>query len=308
MYDRRSMAQWFDFLNELRPQSDGELTSLVTPHLQHFDADFAGSDLRVDWLVHVGGRIRSDLEGALLRTKAESSAAGSSTKSVLLRTEMRSDPVLRFELRSWIDAHPGQLLLESTGAKRSDDQSDWYEAMTLPNLLERTEFLRAMREADVDLNEPPWIFWSRFPPWLRRYGKNENELGPEIFHFDEAMTFRRVALSPQDERNELESLAPSMLMVNPTFETVETRGSKHSPVLGFSRDWDTVVVRPLTMIEAAVLDFVRESFRADRTKVLTVVAEETGTRKEFVSTAIETLISESFLLGQRSAGSTVRNQ
>jgi hypothetical protein len=242
---------------------------------------------------------------------------------------MRPDPVLKFEIGAWLQTFTGTIC----GLKVTREMSAWSEELKLPAIESNRKavsaatewfsnlglpsslakelardaevFVLEMQANEVDCNEPPWIFWSRFPPWLKR--KYAGKKLTEIRELDLRLTFQRVALSPQDELNELASLSPSMLMVNPTFEFTEGTQS-NEPILAFSRQWDQVSRRSLTSLEASVLDHVRESFRTDRATTLVNVSQETGVRKEFVNAAIESLIADFFLLGHSLDSSSERSQ
>jgi hypothetical protein len=312
--------QWFSFIEQLQALPDSDLTPLITTASVSDSIDTISSDLRLDWWVHVGGVLRANMEARL---------GNDFTHGPVFKIGMRPDPVLKFEVGAWLKAR----WLKNRGSLQvrvADDKwiselrgvpvevyehnslfeaADWYRRLSLPPLKDRlaAEFLRQMAAALVDTAEPPWILWSRLPPWLKHRG----DKGQELFEVDSRLTFLRVALSPQDEVNERASLVLHQLMVNPTFEYVESSRSE-GPVLAFARNWDVVLERSITALEAAVLDHVRESFRSDRAETLKSVASDNGVRKEFVNSAIESLISKSFLLGsstsESGSDSSVRDQ
>ncbi len=313
---------WFEFIEQLQPSRESDLTSLVTG-LKHDFAQEMSADLRLDWWVHVGGVLRSHLEKQLDL---------SSPLGVTFTIAMKPDPVLKFEITAWLQAawlravgrqidprthilvanrewaeELSKFSVENFEHDTLSEAASWYRRLKLPVLKDGlgANFLREMQAAGVDLGEPPWILWSRLPPWLKR--RREKDFEQELFDVDERLTFLRVALSPQDEMNERASLNPHQVMVNPTFEFTESTESR-GPVVAFARNWDTVSRRSITALEASVLDHVRESFRIERSHILKAVSSETGVRKEFVGAAIDSLIADSFLLSSTEPVQTSRDQ
>ncbi len=313
---------WFEFVERLHPSRESDLTSLVTTLPDDF-AEELSAEVRLDWWVHVGGVLRARLEKRLEQ---------SSPFGVTFTIAMKPDPVLKFEITAWLQAawlrkvsrqidprthirvvdrewvaELSKLSVENFEIDSVTEAASWYRRLKLPVLKDGlgAEFLRDMTASGVDLGEPPWILWSRLPPYLKRRRTNEFE---QVFsEVDERLTFLRVALSPQDERNERASLTPHQLMVNPTFEFNESTKSM-GPIVALARNWDTVSRRPITALEASVLDHVRESFRIERSGLLKAVSSETGVRKEFVGAAIDSLIADFFLLSSEIAQATSRDQ
>ncbi len=313
---------WFEFIEQLQPSRESDLTSLVTL-LPHEFAEEMSAEVRLDWWVHVGG---------VMRTRLEKQLEQSSPLGVTFTIAMKPDPVLKFEITGWLQAawlravsrqtdprkhilvadrewitELAQFPVENFEHDPMTDAASCYRRLKLPILKDGlgADFLRDMQASGVDLGEPPWILWSRLPPWLKR--RRAKDLEQILCEVDERLTFLRVALSPQDERNERASLTPNLLMVNPTFEFNESNESG-GPVVALARNWDTVSRRAITALEASVLDHVRESFRIERGSALKAVSSETGVRKEFVGAAIDSLIADFFLLSFENVVQPSRDQ
>lgn len=292
---RNEWLQWLKTsLARLPFNSEGGLAGFVTPLVEISSSHEL--TCRLDWLVHAGGITRARLD---LRRSRD------------LVIAMSPDPVLSFEIQTWLDLHAAvfgraayMTTREARGAwedvvpalrgrewrevsETHRSESELFETFQLDSAT-RTNFLRALHAADVDLEEPPWLLWSRLPGWLR--GQTDHA---ELVWLETRLAFLRCALSPQDERSEAASLGTGGVMVNPTFETV--RGKT---LIAFARRYDEVVHRDLSELEAAILDHVREAFRADRTKAIQDLSGETGVRREFIAATLEGLILDGFLLGQ----------
>lgn len=313
MYAFISMTtDWFEFIDRLVPWREGEMTRLVI-HPERTSETPAGipAEIPLDWWIHIGGYPRAQLDAAL---DAES--------KFKFRLEMKPDPVLKFEIESWLDvgsrrsksvevSMPAVIraawlkevpFLRNLSVKENEGETAlgliWQNRLGFEPEIEtseKREFLVQMREADVDVGEPPWILWSRYMAWRRR----RSTFAPTPFFeaLDFRLTFVRVALSPQDEVGECESLEPHTLMVNPTFEYVR-RAEIETSLLALARQGDVVMHRGLSALEAAIIDHVRESFRATRAMTLAAVSSETGVRKEFVNAAIERLVGDSYLMAK----------
>ena len=310
------MTNWFQFLDRLMLSVDSEMTSLVTsPEWTSRDAEKAdmSQEIRLDWWIHVGGVVRRRLEEKLAHAMGPRSDVDAAEFAI--RLGMKVDPVLRFEIENWLQKNQyifSSLNLNSkseawnreiffqrlaVGPKCAEPEQElrlWSEVIRVPSVFsDRIEiFSKAMSAADVDLGEPPWIFWSRFVAWIKRDAVKSNPA--EFSKMDLHLAFLRAALSPQDEVSERQSLDDGMVMVNPTFEICELIHSE--PLLVLARNFDIVVHRPLVELEAQILDQVRESFRVSRGELLKVISTETGIQKEFVNRGIESLIADSFLL------------
>lgn len=308
---------WFDGILQAGPAAT-ELTSLVTIPFLHEPSE----SVRLDWAIHTGGFLRRKWE--------ESIRSDRLVGPLCFEIGMKPDPVLVAEFNEWLGARTE---INSFSTSRESREA-WMRAVPsfknmpwaeLPpsEILTREspwsefidstlaqKFLQTIKYAGVDLEEPPWVLWSRFVPWVTRLSGPE-ALAQSWFELDSRLTFQRCALSPQDERGEQASLDSDFLMVNPTFETAEyPRHEKfrETPLVAFSRNFDEVHHRALTALEASVLDQVRESFRASRISTLVTVAGETGIRKEFVDSAVEVLIDDGYLLGASGRSSHERDQ
>lgn len=304
----------FDLILGMRPPAE-EMTSLVTllegwtP--MPFSVGTSGSPtVRLDWWIHVGGRIRDQYEDMVLRRSAKKS------EPLVFDLRMKPDPVLAFEIQDvlsklpkelscrlqvlpkwrsmWSQILPGEWQSSLEPSSEETKVSSWKFGEQLGlSTSEMTAFIDDMNQAGVELEEPPWIFWSRFPAWKLQKLKADRAKRDGSFEFGslkERLAFLRSLLSPQDERSEARSLAPGQLMLNPTFEFVS------ESLKAFARVDDRFQIRPITELEAAVLDQVRESFRAKRHDAVGAVAREGRVRPEFVQAAIELLCEDGFLL------------
>ncbi|CAN5528680.1 hypothetical protein BH10BDE1_BH10BDE1_15320 [soil metagenome] len=324
----------FDFLSSLdrlRASTDEEMTGPVTASLEGV-VTANGNQLAVDWMVHVGGPLREQIETAFERQFQLAA-------NIELELLMRPDPVVSFEVNAWVEkclgpmaarcaaALPSALPLEIRVLTRARDHSAWIstvpaiakfqwseisatddvdvdrfaEMLGLRHVVSektRRDFVSVMKnEVGLDLTEPPWMFWSRLAGWIKHRQRDA-----DVSEIEMRLSFFRAALSPQDEINERESLGSGQVMMNPTFEAVErsplVSGSREAPLLARARSGNKLISRTITSFEAIVLDQVRESFRSAKSHVIADVERDTGIRKEFAERAIEALIRDGFLLGR----------
>jgi hypothetical protein len=333
---RHGSFAFLSLLDRVRPKDGAEMTSPVTVSLEALATESSGSiavngdlslRLALDWWVHVGGSIRDQMEA-----KFEREIQGA--RSVEIELVMRPDPVVAFEVNSWLDRRlkglasrravtaPVEIRFAVTAANQAgwiksvptiaafpiatlvSDSVDLKESADLlgltdlyPEVLYKqfADFLRD--DVGVDLSEPPWMFWSRMPVWLKHSDRNA-----DLGEIEARMAFFRSALSPQDERSEAESLDPGSVMMNPTFEAVERSdseiGSREAPLLVRARQGAGLTSRTITSLEALILDEVRESFRTTRQALAMAIEYQSGVRKEFVELAIAALVRDGFLLGR----------
>ncbi len=320
----------FEFLkNLLLLRSSLELSTPVTVSLRDLVvASPTALDVctPLDWWIHTGGYLRDQFER---KFQAESQGA----RTVQLEILMRPDPVVVFEIATWLERTLDPLVSDRAQSipiaiclsTRAGFRQEWTSALPRLGLLGwkngdgesakihdvsqnlklvglddlvstalGTEFLNEMNfQLGIDILEPPWIFWSRLPGWL----KHKKQMS-DVSEIELRLSLIRSCLSPQDEKSELESLTAGDIMLNPTFETVGISSSRGhaSPLMARSRFGDQMTSRPLTALEALVLDEVRESFRSPRDNVVRDVAQSSGVQKEFVDRTIDSLRRDSFLL------------
>lgn len=298
----------------------GVASLLKTPSILEPDV-FTELAVPIDWILHVGGVLRVALDQVLNSFEKR--------RKLRLSLVMREDPVVDYELKTWLHE---RLSLENAGnldpvvrwAQDSPKNKDaefsevmasardyeWISSFS-DNLI--LDFLSDMKKADVDLWEPPWVFWSRLPGWLIHRGRRKDVDVEITFELETRLAFVRSALSPQDEVIEAERIGAVQIMVNPTFEIVERPKaistdvqSSSSPLLAFCRQGDRVMHRPLAKLEAAILDQCREAFRPLRGALRGTVAREFGVHPEFVEASIDELILNGMLLGRLSDGGSVQ--
>lgn len=296
-----SRTSGFDLILGTLPPA-AEMTSLVTmfegwnpfPGKIPLETGVSGEPegeitVPLDWWIHVGGLLRDRYEDSVMRLAAKQ------THRLVFDLRMRPDPVLEFETKDYLSKLPKgfSYRLQTSPRQRNEwakripgdwsateeSASDFGQILGIPDS-DRESFVREMTTAGVDTEEPPWIFWSRFPAWKKG----------EMTALKERLAFLQSLLSPQDERSEAKSIEPGRLMMNPTFEFVS------DSLKAFARTEDRFLIRELTVLEAAVLDQVRESFRALRTEAVGVVSHEGRVRPEFVQAAIELLCEDGLLL------------
>lgn len=333
---RHDLFAFLSCLVPNRPPADEEMTSPVKTSLDNLAVasngfSLLGADLTVhlalDWWVHVGGSIREQLEAMLER---EIQGA----RSIEIELLMRPDPVVAFEVNAWIERRLKALTarraltspIEVRVLIKSSERFGWVSSAPLIGAfpivasvtdwvdLEETvkllglshlyppstyiDFATAMQdEVGVDLCEPPWMFWSRLPVWLKHRNRDL-----DVSEFESRISFFRAILSPQDEEAEAASLADGSVMMNPTFEAVERSrfdsGSREAPLLARVRTGATLTSRTISSLEALILDHVRESFRTKRSDLSVEVERGSGVRKEFVDRAVSSLVRDGFLLGR----------
>lgn len=319
----------------------GEMIPLVPLHpaedLQSV-SNVSVIELPLDWWVHVGGPIRAELEVKLQRALLNATELCLELKMKpdpvltfeieawfvgVLRPfllESRTSNPLRVtfssalkDKKAWSEgvsvfSEMSWKPLPKTLDEDRDRAEFWLEPLGLDQLPQSSgffeTFVNEMLGASVDSNEPPWIFWSRFPAWWSHWDRRQpnrpksvvetaGQKAATLFGIDSRLTFLRCSLSPQDEVVENESLETGEIMLNPTFETVERpvlSSPTQFPLLAFSRSKNAVAVRTINSLEAFLVDGVRESFRIHEQSLVGKVSSESQVAPEFVRKAIHQLV------------------
>jgi hypothetical protein len=281
----------------------------------HFD----GPQLRLDWLVHLGGPLRIRLEEIL-----------SANPEIRFSVAMRSDPVLDFEIRHRLERLNAQ---NSSGARRmlyvepeaaDADFQAWNIrfqdiAVVLRNSRATNEeviplesFLRKVvgkvmekRSDSSQLEDAARVFrevwrehasretpWGALRLWLREGRNKEYAQFPVQREIERLISY----LSPQDEVAELESLTAGQLMVNPTLEVLTNPFDRVTPLLAIARFRGDLIEREIGKAEAALIEVIREDFRADEGRVVVTASNESRVATDEISRALQRLKLEGIVL------------
>ncbi len=268
--------------------------------------DGVTTEIRLDWLVHMGGPLRHVFDQYCLTRSGD-------PNGIDLSIAMAPDPVLIFEIQSWLKE---KCKKGSTFRLHADER--WRSHLIdtkVPTKFERRPFgdrsfestdrflrflwqglalssaqsealMKASRQqvlqaADTD---PPWIISRKIATWLKFYrelAENQTRFSQsEIFEIERRGSLVAAFLSPQDEEQESKSLEPRALMLNPTLEVLVRPSGLQRPLLVVGRYRDSMFEHDLNLVEAAVMEFVRESFRAQEASVCLAVAAELGAELE----------------------------
>lgn len=289
VFNERSVKSWPRLVREFH--SPGTVLSL---------AEFNSGEIRLDWLVHMGGPLREVFDQYC-------EGSGQRQGGLELHVSMAPDPVLIFELQAWLTAHARRgmvfrlsadeawrshlvdlnIPVKFEGRISSDRSSEcidrflnflWHD-LALTNG-QTAELFAASRKQVTELSdtEPPWMACRRLGTWLKFRKSSTRFSAREIFEIEKRVSLVLAFLSPQDEQQEANSLESRALMLNPTLEVL-VRPSFHSkenvnPLLVVGRYRDSMFEHDLNLVEAAVMEFVRESFRVQEAAVCSAVAKE----------------------------------
>lgn len=260
------------------------------------------AEVRLDWLVHMGGPLREVFDHYC-------DASGQNPGGLELVVSMAPDPVLIFEVRSWLKVHArrGTLFRVSADERwrshlvdlkipvkferrvfgdRSRESVDrfldylWRD-LTLDSH-QRTLLLEASRRQIIESSdsEPPWSVCRGLGVWLKALrGPTKHRFSAaETFEIEKRGSLVLAFLSPQDEEQEAKSLDPRALMLNPTLEVLVRpavqAGRNLKPLIVVGRYRDSMFEHELNIVEAAIMEFVRDSFRAPEAAVCSAVALE----------------------------------
>lgn len=276
-------------------QSSGARLSLAESEIQ---------EIRLDWLVHMGGPLREVFDYYC-------DASGQKPGGLELAVSMAPDPVLVFEVQSWLDAHArrGTLFRVSADERwrehlvdlkvpikferrvysdRSSESVDrflGYLWRDLPlELDQKAALLSASRQqiAESSSSEPPWSVCRTLSRWLK-FRRESDQASPrfsqsDVFEIEKRASLVLAFLSPQNEEQEAKSLESRALMLNPTLEVLVRpalqSGRNLKPLVVVGRYRDSMFEHDLSKVEAAIMEFVRESFRAPEAAVCSAVALE----------------------------------
>ncbi len=262
------------------------------------------AEVRLDWLVHMGGPLREVFDQYC-------DARGQKPGGLELRVSMAPDPVLIFETESWLRSHArrGTLFRISADERwrshlvdlkvpvkferwaisdRSSECIDRFLNLLWRNLplepgkittLVSVSRTQVIESADT---EPPWSACRRLGTWLKfRIDHQQNFpsfTARDIFEIEKRVSLVLAFLSPQDEQQEAKSLESRALMLNPTLEVLVQPASRSgrnlNPLVVVGRYRDSMFEHELSLCEAAVMEFLRESFRAQEAAVCSAVAAE----------------------------------
>lgn len=276
----------------------------------HFD----GPQLRLDWLVHFGGPLRARLEEVI-----------SENSEFRMTIAMRPDPVAEFEIRHWLESFNRRVFggRPSTIYISSESSSDWFQQWNISlrdvaivvrdtdhheKSVPLEAFLRKVLTADGKLGDEDTalaIFrriWRaqghRETPWMvLRHWLREPEAKPySIFPVQREIERLISYLSPQDEVAELESLANGQVMINPTLEILTKPQDRLAPLCAIARFRGSLVERDLGLAEAALIEAIREEFRADAQTAMNTASREARVSGEEISRALQRLKLEGFVL------------
>lgn len=267
-------------------------------------AESNSGEVRLDWLVHMGGPLREVFDQYC-------DARGQKPGGLELRISMGPDPVLVFETESWLRAHVRRgsafrlsaderwqshlvdvnLPVKFEHRTRRDQTGeciDRFLALLWRDLpIGTDQAAELVRESQAQVadsadTEPPWSACRRLGTWLKFRRETQqaglNFSAREVFEIEKRVSLVLAFLSPQDEEQEAKSLESRSLMLNPTLEvlvrpTLQT-GRSLNPLLVVGRYRDSMFEHELNLVEAAVMEFVRESFRAQEATVCSAVAAE----------------------------------
>lgn len=290
------------------------------------DWRFDGPKLRLDWLVHLGGPLRRRLEECL----AESS-------ELHLVLGLRPDPVMEFEIRHWLEsfqqrASAGTRVPVYLETGLSDEAFDQWnislrdvavvlrtaaesEAAAETEFVPMESFLRKViggasraNAPSPDVEKASAIFrqiwreqkaretpWMALRHWLRE--RDTKDLAP--FSVQREIERMISYLSPQDEVAELESLAVGQVMVNPTLEILTKPFDRTAPLFAIARYRGDLIERELGLAEAALIEAIREDFRADEGFAMSVACRESRVSTDEIARALQRLKLEGLVLSPR---------
>lgn len=261
-------------------------------------------EIRLDWLVHMGGPLREAFDQYC-------DAGGQKAGGLELAVSMSPDPVLVFEVQSWLNSHArrGTLFRVSADerwrehlvdlkvpikferrvfADRSGESIDRFLGYLWRGLPldqeQKAALLKASRQqiTETSSSEPPWSVCRTLSRWLK-FRRESDQASPrfsqsDVFEIEKRASLALAFLSPQDEEQEAKSLESRALMLNPTLEVLVRpamqSGRNLKPLVVVGRYRDSMFEHELNMVEAAIMEYVRESFRAPEAAVCSAVALE----------------------------------
>lgn len=287
------------------------------------DTPFDVTELRLDWLVHLGGPFRDRLEQIADRTPVPR-----------FFIAMRPDPVTEFEILHWLKGRGQNDLNRSRPTVYIDptlsdlEYARWRKglegaASVFKSAVTPSEngfgkrgdqapmegfLLRIIQEhvgksglLDVLIemyrqiwrenhrSETPWMLLRQ---WLRVRDTRNLTGFPVHREIERLLAY----LSPQNEIAELESLEPGKVMVNPTLEVLTKPRDILAPLHAIARFKGDIVERELGPLEAALIEAIREEFRTEDTKAISVALKESRGSTEDVTRALQRLKMEGFVL------------
>lgn len=286
-------------------------------------ASFDVAQLRLDWLVHLGGPFRDRLEQIV-----------DGSPALRLFIAMRPDPVTEFEILHWLKSRSQKnedrvrlavyldpdlpdlefakwrtglegvsSVFRSALIKREDALGECGDRTPLEGFLRRIiqEHLGKGGPGDALIesyrqiwrenhrSETPWMLLRQ---WLRVRETRKLTGFPVHRDIERLLAY----LSPQNEIAELESLAPGKVMVNPTLEVLTKPLDRQAPLHAIARFKGDIVERELGPLEAALIEAIREDFRIEDTKAIEVALHESPGSTEDVIRALQRLKMEGFVL------------
>lgn len=286
-------------------------------------ASFDVAQLRLDWLVHLGGPFRDRLEQIVDRSPTPQ-----------LFIAMRPDPVTEFEILHWLknrnqkngdrvrlavyldptlpdlefakwrkDLEGVASVFRSPLTTREDALGESGNRAPLEGFLLRiiqehlgksetgVGLLEAYRQIwrENHRSETPWMLLRQ---WLRVRETRKLTGFPVHRDVERLLAY----LSPQNEIAELESLEPGKVMVNPTLEVLTKPLDRRAPLHAIARFKGEIVERELGPLEAALIEAIREDFRIEDTKAVEVALHESRGSTEDVIRALQRLKMEGFVL------------
>lgn len=296
-----NQLSWEDVFNESSVKNwPRRVRELHSPGAVLGLSEFNSGEIRLDWLVHMGGPLREVFDHYC-------DVCGHSQAGLELKVSMAPDPVLIFEVLAWLKAHAHRGMLFRLSAdprwrshlvdlnipvkfesRISSDQSSectdrflkflWRDLALTPE--QTAELLQASRKQVTEAfdNEPPWTACRRLGTWLKFRKDPPRFSAADVFEIEKRVSLVLAFLSPQDEEQEARSLEARALMLNPTLEVLVRpsvpSGNNSNPLLVVGRYRDSMFEHDLNLVEAAVMEFVRESFRAQEAAVCSAVATE----------------------------------
>lgn len=267
----------------------------------------------LDWLLFVGGPVRRRAEEILGEWVVAQERGG------LLRVLLHQadDPLIQHERAAWLREFSTRnakvrVVTERLKFERAEfdaARQEWAVGLLGEQAVRlSSEFERFAAENLERRHEPPWIFWSRLPLWLRLQKQVSRK---ETVEADLKFAAICVALSPHDEEAERAALRCNELKLNPAFDVVNCGDSLKSLVRRYATgegrrraDSFSVQIRELDPLDAVIIDCIREDFRIFRQDLLLKI-ENVG-RQEFSSSIamkrIEELETAGLLLSGAAAG------